>query len=52
VRELLQRKDSNAVPLLEILTDEMLQCEQVNSEILFSEVSVMPSILVLPLELQ
>ena len=29
VRELLRRRDSNAVPLLEILTDEMLQCEQV-----------------------
>lgn len=29
VRELLRRQDSNAVPLLEILTDEMLQCEQV-----------------------
>ena len=31
VRELLRRQDSNAVPLLEILTDEMLQCEQVSS---------------------
>lgn len=29
VRELFRRQDSNAVPLLEILTDEMLQCEQV-----------------------
>ncbi|XP_067937887.1 zinc finger SWIM domain-containing protein 8-like [Watersipora subatra] len=28
VKELLHRRDSNAVPLLEILTDEMLQCEQ------------------------
>lgn len=30
VRELFRRQDSNAVPLLEILTDEMLQCEQVS----------------------
>lgn len=30
VRELFRRQDSNAVPLLETLTDEMLQCEQVS----------------------
>lgn len=29
VREMYRRNDSNAVPLLEILTDEVLQCEQV-----------------------
>ncbi|XP_064602732.1 zinc finger SWIM domain-containing protein 8-like isoform X2 [Liolophura sinensis] len=29
VREMYRRNDSNAVPLLEILTDEVLQCEQI-----------------------
>lgn len=31
VREMFRRSDNNAVPLLEILTDEVLQCEQVSS---------------------
>lgn len=30
VREMLRRNDSNAVRLLEIITDEVLQCEQVS----------------------
>ncbi|KAK3798537.1 hypothetical protein RRG08_001299 [Elysia crispata] len=29
VREMFRRHDSNSVPLLEILTDEVLQCEQI-----------------------
>ncbi|CAE1274615.1 Zinc finger SWIM domain-containing protein 8 [Acanthosepion pharaonis] len=29
VREMFRRSDNNAVPLLEILTDEVLQCEQI-----------------------
>ena len=29
VREMYKRHDSNAIPLLEILTDEVLACEQV-----------------------
>ena len=29
VREMFRRSDSNAIPLLEIITDEVLQCEQV-----------------------
>ncbi|XP_041362777.1 zinc finger SWIM domain-containing protein 8-like isoform X3 [Gigantopelta aegis] len=29
VREMFKRHDSNSVPLLEILTDEVLQCEQI-----------------------
>lgn len=29
VREMFRRSDSNAIPLLEIITDEVLQCEQI-----------------------
>ena len=29
VREMFRRTDSNSIPLLEILTDEVMQCEQV-----------------------
>ncbi len=29
VREMFRRNDSNAVPLLQILTEEVLSCEQV-----------------------
>ncbi|KAK3090543.1 hypothetical protein FSP39_012583 [Pinctada imbricata] len=29
VREMFRRDDSNAIPLLEIITDEVLQCEQI-----------------------
>lgn len=29
VREMFRRNDSNAIPLLEIITDEVLQCEQI-----------------------
>ena len=32
VREMFRRHDSNSVPLLEILTDEVLQCEQVSAD--------------------
>ncbi len=37
VREMFRRNDSNAVPLLQILTEEVLSCEQVT---LFTSVSV------------
>lgn len=30
VREMFRRNDSNAIPLLEILTEEVLTCEQVS----------------------
>ena len=30
VREMFRRNDSNAVPLLQILTEEVLSCEQVH----------------------
>ena len=33
VREMFRRSDNNAVPLLEILTDEVLQCEQVSFQL-------------------
>ena len=29
IREMYRRNDTNAIPLLEILTDEVLSCEQV-----------------------
>ena len=32
VREMFRRDDSNAIPLLEIITDEVLQCEQVRCQ--------------------
>ena len=36
VREMFRRNDSNAVPLLQILTEEVLSCEQVHLLIYFS----------------
>jgi hypothetical protein len=33
IREMFRRHDSNAIPLLEILTEEVLACEQVTSNI-------------------
>lgn len=32
VREMFKRNDRNAIPLLEIITEECLACEQVNVE--------------------
>ena len=40
VREMFKRNDSNAVQLLEILTDEVLACEQVCHFFIFTSVFV------------
>ena len=34
MREMFRRDDSNAIPLLEIITDEVLQCEQEGGHLL------------------
>ena len=37
-REMFRRSDHNALPLLEIITDEVLQCEQVHRVFCFASI--------------
>lgn len=39
-REMFRRSDNNAIPLMEIITDEVLQCEQVSSSVCLSGILI------------